>query len=378
MSVVSVDPDVLLKHEKIQSYFKHRFLHHYAPQFVRKLGSKGDAVAVIDGFSGRPFDDKGVLGSAPVLVQLARGHTNVHVALMELRPSYLRELREYVEREQLAHPEAVMVEVLSGDTRDKLRGVVESHRNKHLLMYLDPCGYGVAFDELVTLVNSRPPRWPSTELMLNFGSGLVERIGGGFFAGTDDGGKLTSAVGGDWWMDVVEPLVSRDGDWSSALPAVIDELVRRLAKATSKHVLAVPIRSKPRQRPMFHMVCATPAGPGVFALGDSFAKAWDDWHREGLRRESIGTLFETDSDLLADATDNRGVSEAKQLLRQSVLAQLRPGGRLTVGDSPQLYAEVLGRLTATEIGQELRAMADAQLIQLDKGPRPAAYTVYPF
>lgn len=375
---MSVDPDVLLKHEKIQSYFKHRFLHHYAPQFVRKLGSKGDAVAVIDGFSGRPFDDKGVPGSAPVLVRLARGHANVHVTLMEIKPSYLRELREFVEHEQLAQPDALMVDVLQGDTRNELQGVVDGYRNTHLLMYLDPCGYGVAFDELVTLVNSRPRRWPSTEFMLNFGSGLVERIGGGFFAGTDDGGTLTSAVGGDWWIDVVEPLIRRDGDWSSALPAVIDELVRRLAKATNKHVLAVPIRSKPHLRPMFHMVCATPAGPGVFALGDSFAKAWDDWHHEGLRRESVGTLFEADSDLLADATDNRGVSEAKQLLRHSVLAQLRPGARLPVGDSPQLCAEVLGRLTATEIGQELRAMADAQLIRLDKGPRPAAYTVYPF
>lgn len=375
---MSADPDVLLKQEKIQSYFKHRFLHHYAPQFARKLGRSGP-VALVDGFSGRPFDDNGSPGSAPELVRLGLGQRNVSVTLMERSAKYLGELVTYVEEHAPPRDGVDWVTVVGGDTRANLGQIVSGYRDAHLLMYLDPCGYGVAYEDLVGLVNSRHQSWPSTEFMLNFGSGLVERIGGGYFAGTDDGERLTKACGGPWWIEVAEQHLLKDGTWANALPAIVRRFSAQLGQDARKHIVTVPIRSRPNVRPMFHMVCGTPSGVGVYALSDSFARAWDDWRTESERRAVVGTLFEGESVSLSIPGATRDIEHAKAEFRGRVLEWLARGESGVVGRSPELFRGFVGKLTSAEIGQELRAMAEEQRIQLvrrtEKKDKPSDYEI---
>jgi three-Cys-motif partner protein len=168
---------------RLPSVVKHTLLDRYVPQFASMTGSRSEArrIVYLDGFAGRGRYDDGSPASPERILRIAQHQgTKGTVAwtrfFVEAEEDSAAELVQVVDEYVR---QGVTATAHQGDVLDVLDDVVGAAVGCPLFLFLDPCGLGIPFDRLVSLLrDKRRDRWPPTEILLNFSLDAVRRIGG--------------------------------------------------------------------------------------------------------------------------------------------------------------------------------------------------------
>lgn len=281
----------------LPTVFKHTLLDKYVPQFAGMTGlkTKQKRVVVLDGYAGRGRYEDGSPGSAERIMRIAH-HQQTRNELawtcyfVEQDPESAAALHtvvaEYVAKGVDAHAH-------HGDVADVLDEVLAAADGLPLFLFLDPTGFGLPYDQLVRLlVETRKGKWPPTEVLLNFSLEAVRRTGGHVASPLGNEAtrrRLDQAVNGAWWRDLV-----RSGVTDLAVERVVARFVTDLARDTHMQIVSVPVSRQPHHKPLYHLVFGTRAQHGLWAFGDSVARAtqaWWDTHELVEAETEPDTLF---------------------------------------------------------------------------------------
>ena len=181
-----------------------------------------------------------------------------------------------------------------------------------LFLFLDPCGVGIPFSDLTGVLSGpRRDTWPPTEVLLNFSLEAVRRIAGHVTsenANEKTMETLDSALGGDWWRDIIR----KYGVTDDAVSEIVDGFVGRLCDATNMHIYAIPVRRAPHHKPVYYLVFGGRSSLGIWYFADSAARATETWWAGLEAKEAAGMkprvlcLYSTTSSLASGYQGGRG------------------------------------------------------------------------
>ena len=278
----------------LPSVFKHTLLDKYVPQFAGMTGSRSTErrVVFLDGYAGRGRYDDGTQGSAERIMTIAQRQ---FAAVKLAWTCYFVEQDD----ESAAALDAVVVEYVAngvdarahhGDVEDILDEVLTAAGGLPLFLFLDPTGLGLPYDVLVRLLTEKRRQvWPPTEVLLNFSLEAVRRIGGHVRSphGTERSmHRLDRAVNGDWWRDLL-----KSGVTDKAVEQVVAQFTADLSRDTNMYIVSVPVSHRPHQKPLYHLVFGTRSQHGLWAFGDSVARATQAWWDTLEAQEEPDALF---------------------------------------------------------------------------------------
>jgi three-Cys-motif partner protein len=280
----------------LPSMFKHTLLDKYVPQFAGMTGSRSSQrrVVLLDGYAGRGRYGNGNPGSAERIMMMAQQFTKAALAWTcffveqdeESAAVLATVVAEYVAK-------GVDARAHAGDVSDILDGVLRAAQGLPLFLFLDPTGLGLPYDVLVRLLTEkRLDPWPPTELLLNFSLEAVRRIGG--HVRSPHGNEATMhrldlAVNGAWWRALFTTGVTDE-----AVAEVVERFSTSLGNDTGMDIVSVPVARAPTHKPLYHLVFGTRSTHGLWAFGDSVARAsqaWWDTLEEVEANEDPDTLF---------------------------------------------------------------------------------------
>ena len=381
---VAVGPDagLLEGSEPLQSYMKHKLLKRYVLVFTHKLTrGTGLGVTLVDGYAGRPGYEDGTPGSSDLLIDTALSAETANVELVEKKPEFVHEQRDALARRAEEYPGILdRIAVYEGNVEQHLSELLRRNQSRHLFLFLDPCGAGLSFEQVVQLLTSLGGSFGAkTEILLNFNASLVRRVVGYWMKrdtadGTADRSVLNAVCGGSWWIDAARRGRERDAStWEAALEEVVAEYVHRLSMAVKGSIIgSVPVRARVTNQPVFYLIFATSSPIGVWAFNNAVAFATREWRDECEKRDPV--LQPSLVDVVQAEEDEQ---RARQRLRENVVKLLEQYHTLSpIRDySPWLIDGLGGALKESEIGQELRVMAQEGLISLEKKKKVELYSV---
>lgn len=281
--------------ERLPGKLKLTLLDKYLPVFFGRTSRLGD-VEYVDGFAGAGRYESGREGSPLIAMRIARDHLERHGSRYNL---HLFELnKERYDRLALLAKDfqeaGVSVSTQMGDVSSGLDGIVEAAGDRPLFGFLDPCGVGLPFDQVVATANRRSRRAP-TELILNFSMEAVRRMGARLRDVDSPGASKTidlldTTLGGTWWHEVWHSNPENPG------PAVAREFQSRLSHATGAIVVSIPVRREPHHKhPVYHLVFMTRRQDALIAFADALARAQEVYRLGSERRRPQIALFDVEN-----------------------------------------------------------------------------------
>lgn len=167
----------LLDEQRSQSVFKHKILNTYIVPFCDYDRIAGGRSPGSDPgcFAGRGRYPNGEPASGELFLQalLKAPAVNIESVLIEKNRSDFTKLAALVDEYR---DQGVRAVALFGEVLDHLLMVVQQATGAPLFMFLDPCGAGVPYADLVKVLSGpcREVR-PATEVLLNFSADLTRR-----------------------------------------------------------------------------------------------------------------------------------------------------------------------------------------------------------
>lgn len=265
-----------------------RFFESRRTAAVLKHGKTGSAsadhkVVIVDGYAGAGRYDDGSPGSPELIVQA-------------LSPLNDRDMTCYfVERDQTTFDSlcAVLAQLnpgpsvkcvpLPGRIEDRFDELLAGSKDIPLFVFLDPLGFGLPFERIAHVFDSRPvARYsPATEVMFRIDSRSIFRTRGALLSDAEYPGKvaqlgrLDDTAGDHWWRDPAMAGL----DTSRYLSWFIDELFQRLRQRTKADGWKVELRHDPDHLPAYYLIFLTrhPAGMDVFSA--CLSSAQEEWRR---------------------------------------------------------------------------------------------------
>jgi three-Cys-motif partner protein len=304
---------------KDAAFVKHAILAGYLKPYAIKVGVHADHVVFIDGYAGPGVYDEGDPGSPEIALSVGEAVAD-HRAL---RGHFIEQKRAFVDtlRGRLDEREAKGWKVHHGTAEEHLPAVLADAANRPVLLFLDPYGLAVPFDQLVGQVMARTT---ITEVVVNFSLAALKRLGGFLdkdYAGRTEAGpedlfgnrrppdmteeqaevasrkrdsvvaSMDAFLGGVWWRDV-----KRSGrpTWREEVRKEWVERLCREAGPAWKH-WTVPIPEKLDGDPVYDLVLFSRHHHGLWLFNDSASRAYFKHHQrpwgETNRAEVPATLF---------------------------------------------------------------------------------------
>ncbi|MBG0830034.1 three-Cys-motif partner protein TcmP [Planomonospora sp. ID67723] len=367
------------RNKHAQSVFKHEILRHYIKPFIAMPGSTAadNRVVILDGFAGRGRYPDGEPASAELILQ----------AIRELQAS--RKVTGF-----FAEKERVSFESLSRVVREyqaggldvlALPGNVENHLDKvvaaaigvPLFLFLDPCGAGLPFERLRTVLSGpRRENRPQTEVLLNFSADLSRRTGGLLNKNSDaEAAWMDDACGGPWWRDIAMNALraSEKGSFEPVVHAVAEEYARRLAEVSGSFPIVVPVRRRLHHQPIYHLIFLTRSPYGLWVFADAVGKA------RAIYLRHLGQLDDDEPEMLFTPADdmewlierewNKAIEIVKGNIRNLLRARKGQPFKL-VQEAKAVFGSSYGFATESVVVAALQALvASREAVIVDPGKR---------
>ena len=297
--------EVFFSEKKAAAVLKHGILSRYVLPFATKVASrsKDGRVVVLDGYAGEGRYDDRSPGSPIYMIESARAHAaqkggprSLELIFIEREKPRVAKLRALLEEEA---PD-VEWQTLQGSVEDHLDDVLKQAEGVPFFAFLDPCGLGLTFDDIVHKIYGRPDGnySPGTEILVNFSAEAVRRIGGRLKEPEDAKGRnatlarMDAVCGDDWWRAVYQGAANPE----EASELIASEYFHRLIKATGAIGWVVEVKNAEHQQPKYSLVFLSRHPDGLLHFGEAFSGAQEEWRRAVIR----GTLLD-DDDLFAAA-----------------------------------------------------------------------------
>ncbi|SPM40537.1 uncharacterized protein RMCN_2886, partial [Mycobacterium numidiamassiliense] len=332
------------KDARLPGVLKHCLLKRYLPVFLIRTSSIAGRAAYFDGFAGRGVYENGALGSAGQMLEFAVGRqygpdkTPISLYLCEKDPESFAALEELCGKYREKNIE---VHTRRDDASNYLGESLPSFSTLPAFLFLDPCGVGIPFDDLVAALNRGGAKpWPPTEALINFSLEAVRRIGGHVTSKTPSEKTMKTldvSLGGDWWREYFA-----NGVTDEAVNGVVQEFAKRLAKATRTTLIGVPVQRAPTHKPIYHLIFATRHPAGVWHFAHCTAKAIEDWWaqvRAEQEQQAGPGLFDVNPHI--EDVERKAIPVIAENIRKLVARR----GEVRLGDDPvQVFGEYLGRV----------------------------------
>ena len=360
-----------------QSVFKHEILRQYLQPFISMLGSAsaGKRVVVLDGYAGRGRYDDGTPASAELILRaidnLSTTRRPAAFFAEKDRDNYGRlaaVVSEYASRD-------VPARALYGSAEDHLDTVLAAAAGVPLFMFLDPCGAGLSFHRLASvLAGARRLVRPQTEVLLNFSADLSRRTAGVLKAGQADhpGVRLMDETcGGQWWRQtaLTARRDSARGTFEPVAAAVAEGYAMRLARAGSMMHVTVPVRRRLHHQPIYHLVFMTRSTYGLWVFADAIGKARKAWLRQlgGLDDDAAEGMLFTPADDMAWLIEGEG-ERATEMVVANLRGLIGRTGRVKLVDRAlEVFGDAYGVATESTVTAALsRLVAAGELVVYSK------------
>lgn len=332
------------KDPRLPGVLKHSLLKRYLPVFLIRTSSIAGRAAYFDGFAGRGVYEDGKLGSAGQMLEFAVGQqygqrsVPLSLFLCERDAESFEALDELC---QTYRSRNIDVRTRRDDANAYLRDSLPEFSEMPAFLFLDPCGVGIPFEDLVAALNrGRDKPWPPTEVLINFSLEALRRIGGHVTSQTPNEATmkyLDTSLGGDWWRAHFA-----GGVTDHAVDAVLDEFGRRLEQATGMTLIAIPVRRAPTHKPIYYLIFGTRHPAGIWNFAHCAAKATEDWWAEVRIKQE-----EVEGPALFDATPQITDVEADAvpIIAAQIEHLTRTHGEIRLGDYPaEVFGPFLGRV----------------------------------
>jgi three-Cys-motif partner protein len=332
------------KDARLPGVLKHSLLKRYLPVFLIRTSSRARRAAYFDGFAGRGLYENGKLGSAGQMLEFAVGqqygnrNTPLSLFLCERDPESFEVLDQLCDKYRSRN---IDVRTRRDDANAYLRDSLPAFSAMPAFLFLDPCGVGIPFEDLVAAMNRGGDKlWPPTEVMINFSLEALRRIGGIVTAAKPIEATmkaLDTSLGGDWWRAYF-----REMPRAQAVEAVVDEFGRRLEAATGMTLIAIPVRRAPTHKPIYYLIFGTRHPAGIWHFAHCAAKATEDWWA-GVRAKQE----QVEGPALFDATPqiSEVEAEAVPIIAAQIQFLARTHGEIRLGDFPaEVFGPFLGRV----------------------------------
>jgi three-Cys-motif partner protein len=379
------------RERRAQAVFKHGILQRYPVVFAAKAGWGGRPVVFLDGYAGRGEYEDGSPGSPVLLSRTAarvadfRTVTGIYV---ERNEADFRNLQQVMARLRRAGDQ-----VLGGDLRRLLPGILATARDAALFAFLDPFGTALDREQLVNQLLNRPGRAP-TEVLLHISISTVARIGGLLRKRREEDAQLREAdqktiehadrfLGGQWWHQHFEPVRDASDEERATVAAmrvagIYQEGVRAEARCMS---VSMPIRHKPGQLPKYLLVLFSRHLDGLWHFADAVGKAGREWEgawrraevqqaRARAARADADALFGAE-ELLSDTgsfdvdeyvKDHRAVWE--QIIEDNIRRVLDTDGPFVLAERlDEVYAGVFGAASASHVRAAVKSLYRKGLVR---------------
>lgn len=340
------------KDPRLPGVLKHSLLKRYLPVFLIRTSSRAGRAAYFDGFAGRGVYEDGKLGSAGQMLEFAvgqqYGQRSVPLSLFLCE----RDAQSFEALDQLCQTyrsRNIDVRTRRDDANAYLRDSLPAFSEMPAFLFLDPCGVGIPFEDLVAALNRGGDKlWPPTEFMLNFSMLALRRIGGHVSSRTPSEATmktLDTSLGGRWWRPYFAAGVTNE-----AVESVLDEFGGRLERATGMSLIAIPVKRHPSHLPIYYLIFGTRHKAGIWNFGHCAAKATDDWWTEARAKQKElegDTLFDFEEEPLFDPTRTiKDVEEeAVPIIAGHIRYLLEKHGEFRLGDHPMMvFGPFLGRV----------------------------------
>ncbi|MCX4561689.1 three-Cys-motif partner protein TcmP [Streptomyces phaeochromogenes] len=166
----------------LPSVLKHELLRRCIPPFGGMTGTQvlDRRVVYLGGYAGEGRYANGEPGSAEIALRVASYYRsrglNLSCFFVERKAKSFERLQQ-VPRGYQAR--SVNAQAHQGEVDDVLDDVVQRALGLPLFLFLNPCGLCLPMDRLAdVLARRRPQRRPATELLMNFSTMAVRRLGG--------------------------------------------------------------------------------------------------------------------------------------------------------------------------------------------------------
>lgn len=328
---------------RLPGVLKHKLLKRYLPVFLIRTASVARCAAYFDGFAGRGVYANGDLGSAGQMLEFAVGQkfgsgVPISLHLCEKKRESFEALDGLCNKYRA---KGIDVDARRDDATNYLRDRLPHFADRPAFIFLDPCGVGIPFDDLIAAANRGGAKpWPPTEVMINFSLEAVRRIGGHVTSATPNEATMKNldvSLGGDWWRAHFE-----QGVTDEAVDAVVREFAQRLNQATKMGLVVVPVRRAPTHKPIYHLIYGTRHPAGIWNFSHATAKAIEDWW--------AGVSAQQEKDQgpgLFDAAPNiKDVEKAAiPVIADNIRQLVTAKGCIRLGDHPvQVFGSYIGQV----------------------------------
>lgn len=258
--------------------------------------SKDGRVVVLDGYAGEGRYEDGSPGSPIYMSESAAkvaAPRRVELIFVEEDATRFQKLNEVLK----AEAGGVSWTALAGSVEDHLDAILETAAGVPFFAFLDPCGLGLPFDDIVTKIYGRPHGnySPGTEILVNFSAEAVRRIGGRLREPATARGReatlahMDAVCGDDWWRQ----MYLNAGSAEEASKQIAQEYFARLIAATGAGGWVIEVRNAAHQQPKYSLVFLTRHPDGLILFGEAASLSQVEW-----RRAIIEPYSEFDSEIV--------------------------------------------------------------------------------
>lgn len=347
------------KDARLPGVLKHSLLKRYLPIFLIRTSSIAGKAAYFDGFAGRGIYDNGTLGSAGQMLEFALGQqygprsTPISLYLCEKEPESFAALDTLCEKYRAKHLD---VQTRCDDARNYLRDSLQQFARLPAFLFLDPCGVGIPFEDLVAALNrGGDTPWPPTEVLINFSLEAVRRIGGHVISKAPNEATMKNldlSLGGNWWRNYFAY-----GLTDEAVDGVVQEFAERLSRETRMTLIGIPVRRAPSHKPIYHLIFGTRHPAGIWHFSHCAAKATEDWWanvRSEEEKNSGPGLFDINPHIEDVERD------AVPVIAANIQRLVDEKGGVRLGDFPvQVFGNYIGRVRESAARQAVKELHKA-------------------
>jgi three-Cys-motif partner protein len=307
LSIVADDEFFVAK--KAAAVLKHGILQRYVLPFAMKVTSTSTdkRVVILDGYAGEGRYEDGSPGSPIFMAETARKLTaprRMELHFVEQKRARFEKLNEILADEC----SDVDCQTYKGEVEKHLDAILQEADGVPFFGFLDPCGLGLTFEDIIKKIYARPHGnfSPGTEVLINFSAEAVRRIGGRLKEPVGAKGReatldrMDKVCGGDWWRAMYSSSKSPE----EAAERIASEYFQRLIKATGAGGWVIPVKNAEHHQAKYSLVFLSRHRDGLMLLGEALSGSLEDWRKALV---DPNTLFgDPDQVAKAEETLQRG------------------------------------------------------------------------
>jgi len=322
---------------------KHTLLKRYLPVFLQRTSALEGSAAYFDGYAGRGRYQNGALGTAGEMLKFAadvkygRSKRDIKLFFSEMDQESYSILNELCDGYR---KRGISINCENCDAGDFLKKSLSSFSRLPTFFFLDPCGVGLPFSSILEAANRGGKReWPATELVLNFSTEAIRRIGGHVNSKTPSKAtmdRLSKSLGGDWWKDsFTKNIESPDEE-------VVRDFSHRLATETGMYTFAVPVRRNLNHKPIYYLIFGTRKSRGLWNFAHATALTAEEW-RQNAQAAIDGNQLALDANWTPTLADRE--EAALPQIMDNIEALIKAKGEFELGDYPhEVFGAYLGEV----------------------------------